>query len=227
MTFYQDHLPLWIWVSGYRTQVNSFLCQHSAVRRLLGCCFFPLPAVTERHTLHIYIHAYFCHTCSSCLQYCFNQQLESNSSSSPPETAESESNDVFVSSTLTFAWGQKAFAKGGVFPDWNEGAEWRFLKHRDLWQPLCRLLITADPFIKHSILHRWRPEWGAGGAGGRSGMSGHLTRTLLEEIGLWAETQSPLLNPSYMFFCISGHVVQDPHGGRCSSRRIWKSHTSC
>lgn len=107
----------------------------------------------------------------------------------------------------------KHLQKGGVFPDWNERAEWRLLKHRDLWQPLCRLLITANPFIKHSILHRWRPKRGVGG---RHGMSGHLTWTPLEEISLWAETQSSLLIPSYMFFCISGHVVQDPHCGRCS-----------
>lgn len=58
----------------------------------------------------------------------------------------------------------KHLQKGGVFPDWNERAEWRLLKHRDLWQPLCRLLITANPFIKHSILHRWRPKQGGWGA---------------------------------------------------------------
>lgn len=79
------------------------------------------------------------------------------------EKTESESKDEFGCTTLTFTWGYKAFAKGGVFPDWNERAEWRFLKHRDLWQPLCRLLITADMFIKHSILHRWCPQRGSGG----------------------------------------------------------------
>lgn len=101
--------------------------------------------------------------------------------------AESETNEKFGSATPTFAWGHEAFAKGGVFPNRNERAEWRFLKHRDLCKTLYRLLITADSFIKHSILHRWWGWWGSG-VGWRRNMPGHLTRTLLGEISLWAET---------------------------------------
>lgn len=73
--FSRTHLPLWIWVSGYRTQVNSFLCQHCLpwdVFLAVVFFFFFLSAVTERHRLHIHIHAYFCHTCSSWLQHSFN-----------------------------------------------------------------------------------------------------------------------------------------------------------
>lgn len=86
----------------------------------------------------------------------------------PQETAkaESETNEKFGSTTPTFAWGHEAFAKGGVFPNRNERAEWRFLKQRDLCKTLYRLLIAADSFIKHSILHRWRGWWGWWGLGG-------------------------------------------------------------
>lgn len=129
MTFYQDHLRFWIWVSGCRIQVNSFPCQHRLPWDVfLSVCFFFPPFCLLQHkdtgvqrlkrrnsgddVAKCYRLVYL--TCNRMDSAC---PVTKAAACHPQEIAkaESETNEKFGSTTPTFAWGHGAFAKGGVF----------------------------------------------------------------------------------------------------------------
>lgn len=181
MTFYQDHLRFWIWVSGCRIQVNSFPCQQRLPWDVfLSVCFFFPPFCLLQHK-DTGVQRLKRRNSGDDVAKCYRLvYLTCKGRVGNKWKIWFHHSDLCLGS-----W--SVCQRWCFFPNRNERAEWRFLKHRDLCETLYRLLITADSFIKHSVLHRWWGRWGSG-VGWRRNMPGHLTRTLLGEISLWAET---------------------------------------